>query len=720
MDRARRVKRKAETIGAPAGRVSVFRSACLCLLLAATLVAARPFPAVAAPAPAAQRLAQLADDVERAEAIRAVKRLQLAYAHYSQFGLWDEIAGLFAETGEVVYGDRTAKGRAAIGRYFTETFGGGRHGLAPGGMQTRLLMTPVVNLSADGRTAKGRWHELGLHGGYGARADWSGGILVNDYVKEGSVWKIARLHYYPQFAGPYETGWRNLEPDLKVVPYHYTPDQSGVPIPPAAAPPAAGKIPSLAQLSRRIDAMVDEGRVRNLQYAWGYYMDRKMWDDVVDLFAQDATLEIAGVGLYRGPAGVRRSLGRDGAAGLAHGELKEHVLVDVQVTLAPDGRQAWARGIDLGLIGQNGGDAFWSETVFENRFAKDAAGVWRVAGMRLYPKMKADYFQGWAKSRGVDPPPAAAFAPDRPAGARSPDVARIPVFSYPHPVTGRTVRYPAGVQVEGAAPTIRAAAAPALAVDDAAIADAERRLAIAKGYDAVENVSSAFGNFVDDFEWRQLGLMFAKKGAREMPFAGFYIGPERITRAETTKWGPGRRTPRTSIPIHLRIQPLIEVSQDGRSATYRTRLFSIGSSLERAGSFGGGMYPNDQAVLEDGVWKLWNVAIDEFYYNSAGYAGGWARMKEDTAERKPDMLLTAFPPDIPLTVLGKRQQAFRPGTTEFNPAVSLGPMVPSFPSVGPMWFQYKNPVSGRVPPYYWPDCVTCLADPRTDLTNNGY
>ena len=31
--------------------------------------------------------------------------------------------------------------------------------------------------------------------------------------------------------------------------------------------------------------------------------------------------------------------------------------------------------------------------------------------------------------------------------------------------------------------------------------------------------------------------------------------------------------------------------------------------------FAGGMY-HDQVVLEDGVWKLWSVTIDEHYFSS--------------------------------------------------------------------------------------------------------
>ncbi len=132
------------------------------------------------------------------------------------------------------------------------------------------------------------------------------------------------------------------------------------------------------------------------------------------------------------------------------------------------------------------------------------------------------------------------------------------------------------------------------------------------------------------------------------------------------------------------------------------------------------MYPNDQAALENGTWKLWSVAIDEFYYNSNTYADGWVNMPAEPAEKKPDPLLALYPPDVPLTALGKREQAFIPGSTVFNPYVHNGPAYPGYPSAVPMWFGYKNPVSGRTPPYYWPDCVTCVARPETSLKANGY
>ena len=46
----------------------------------------------------------LARNVERAEAIRAVKNLQYACSHYAQFGLWTDLGSLFTDDGEAIYG----------------------------------------------------------------------------------------------------------------------------------------------------------------------------------------------------------------------------------------------------------------------------------------------------------------------------------------------------------------------------------------------------------------------------------------------------------------------------------------------------------------------------------------------------------------------------------------------------------------------------------------
>ena len=324
-------------------------AACAALLLLSG--AGAPVSAQTEPSAEVVRVDRLAQNVERAESVRHVKRLQEAYAQYSQFGLWSEMAALFAEDAELVRGAQRVTGRSAIEAYFLETFGGGMHGLPPGGLHTQLVFRPLINVSADGSSAKGRWWEWSMTGRFGGDAAWAGGIYENDYVREDGVWKFARVHYHPMLAGPYETGWRNVDEDQKVVPYHFTTDETGIPVPdlPASAPvldAVSDPVVRLAGLEQRVTVMNDEDHIRNLQNAYGYYIDRKMWDDVTDLFTADGVLEIADVGVYDGPQGIRRALERHGPAGLAHGELNDHMQLDMIVSIEPGGREDVPPGLE--------------------------------------------------------------------------------------------------------------------------------------------------------------------------------------------------------------------------------------------------------------------------------------------------------------------------------------------------------------------------------------
>src|SRR5690606_8831581 len=267
--------------------------------------------------------------------------------------------------------------------------------LAPGALVVELIDEPLVNLSVDGNTANGRWMSLALLGDGKGTARFEGGIYENEYVRDGDGWRIAVSHYHAQYSGDYASGWANENgADLPIVPYHFTVDETGVPIPPPkGAAPASGA--SLADLERRIVALNDEDAVTNLQHAYGYYVDRKMWDDVVDLFAADGVIEVHGVGVFRGRDGIRRALERMGPAGLEDGELNDRPIFDTIVEVLPGGREAVSRGIELGMLGDAAaGTAHWEVTIFRNRFVKED-GLWKLRELRLFPVVRADYTAGW-------------------------------------------------------------------------------------------------------------------------------------------------------------------------------------------------------------------------------------------------------------------------------------------------------------------------------------
>ncbi len=163
--------------------------------------------------------------------------------------------------------------------------------------------------------------------------------------------------------------------------------------------------------------------MRNLQHAYGYYVDRKMWDDVVDLFAEDCAVELGG-DVLTGREGVRKAIERMGAAGLTHGQLNEHPLFDTTVSVMPGGQEAFSRGIELGMVGEaDEGTAHWEINVFRNRFVKQD-GLWRLKELRVSPVMKADYGAGWGSG--------GEYGRTRPA---------LPAFLGPNPVTGRPVEH---------------------------------------------------------------------------------------------------------------------------------------------------------------------------------------------------------------------------------------------------------------------------------------
>ena len=670
------------------------------------------------PARADEALDDLAREVSRVESVRAVKDLQFSYAQYAQYGLWNQIGALFADDAVFTFDGavleaKTYTGPAQIAAFLRNRYGGGFEGTSANGMSSMFIDSPVVNLAVDGASAKVRWNILAFHG-HAGEARIEGGVLLSNYVLDGGTWKIGDTQYLPQFDGPYEDGWVNWGGgDLPHVPLHYTVRSSGIPI-----PPATGTAPetdaTLVELQAKVDRMNDEDRVRSLQSAVGFYADRKMWDDVVDMFAANGVVEIGGQGVWRGKQGVRNWLvGSMGPAGLTHGQLNDQVQMDVTVRIAPGGNEAWARGIDLGMLGEADEEqGWWQVTAFLTRFVREG-GKWKIRELRRFPMMKTDIFEGWGTSRIVDPAPHGKRAPDAPVPAADRAAAGLamPRFLGTHPVTGEIVTAKGdGVLVATRPLTGAIAAARPKPVG---LDQVKARLARSHAFEGVMNVSAAYGYYIDDSMPEGFAGVIAEKGSKMTPFAGYYITRDRVISARVSSPRPETRS---GISYHWLIQPVVMISEDGRSATGRYRLFQprTGKTVGEAGAFfganfWGGFYHN-QYNLEDGTWRIWELTLDEPYIVPAAWEDGlWAKAK-DPEETRSGFSGGNFPPDVPLTELGKREEHFWGGTGETK----------QWPSILPMWFQYRNPVSGREPELFQDGCVLCTIRPEMKLESNGY
>jgi hypothetical protein len=675
-----------------------------------------------------QRIDRLEARLAQSESIRSIKRLQHAYGHYAEFGLWHDLADLFADDAVGHYPAGDLVGKPAIARLFLEEVGQGKLGLADGRLYPHLVLQPVVTLDADGRHARGRWHVLAMLGSYGGSASWVGGIYENDYVREDGVWKISELRYFTQFSGRYDGGWTNPRvpaaaapatggaasvpgraPEAPAalqicenyllnactIPFHYDAQGAGAPPP---APPIVAETRSAdpepdvgslrertGELERRVARLGDESAVANLQHAYGYYVDRKLWDDVADLFAEDATLELGLQGVYAGRASIRRALEQFGAAGLRDGELNDHLQLQTIVTIAPDGNSARARGVDLAQWGARVEDEYraqWREAIYENAYIKEN-GVWKIAAMHLFPRVATDYSQGWAKQADAAPAPSPEFPPDRPPTVMHGVYPQfyVPPFGFAHPVTGRPPQYPqgmgAGLPDSGEPASARTVGAlrgaRALAALEARVAAAERALDVASSHDAVENVANAYSYYLDEFRWDDAAALFAENGWKELPYVGIYRGRERIRASMNMLYPTGGR-PAGFFAIHQTMQPVVHIAADGASAKIRLRVLQPRGRIGADGSWIAGVYENE-AVLEHGIWKL--SAMDLDYTWAAGYREGWAGAARAgvAAESRDALPSGALQPDEPLR----------------------GPAGAPFPQIVDLPFHYDNPVSGRAP-----------------------
>ncbi|HEX7079544.1 MAG TPA: nuclear transport factor 2 family protein [Gammaproteobacteria bacterium] len=440
-------------------------------------------PALAQPKDAGldARLDRLEAEIQSAENLSAVKRLQRIYGYYVDKGMWADVAELFADDAVANYPAGVFIGKESIRRHLFMNVGGGEMGevgLGYGRLYDHLNIQPVVHLDPGGETAHGRWRALAMFGHFGGGATWAEGVYNMTYVKEDGVWKIRTLDYYAGFGAPYETGWvvpeqpresrarRNLAhppdrernmpcegfPEACIAPFHYENLGTGSNVVAwttgAAAAESAVRASveaRAADLARRARRLADEQEIENLIEIYGYYRDRRSWDQVADLFADDGTIEMGLRGVYVGKERIRAFLDLLGPAGLEDGVLNDHVQLQPVVTVAPDGRTAKARSRELAMTGVYEGRGWWSAGVYENTFVKED-GVWKIQSLHFYPTFITDYGLGWAKDAQPAPGVSAELPPDRPPTdvyAIYPN-AHIPPYHYLNPVTGEPPVYPPG------------------------------------------------------------------------------------------------------------------------------------------------------------------------------------------------------------------------------------------------------------------------------------
>ena len=200
----------------------------------------------------------------------------------------------------------------------------------------------------------------------------------------------------------------------------------------------AALLERIEMLERRAQAAEDYRDLVNLQGAYGYYVDKGLWDRAADLFAADGTFEYGQMGVYVGRDRVRRALLLFGPEGLGRGYLNNHMLLQPIITVAPDGRTATARWQGIVMLSEPGANGVWGVGQYENAYVKER-GVWKIGKLHFYVQAMADYDLGFSRGALRMDGPSALLPPDRPPTEvyRAFPSGYTPPFSFVHPVTGQ-------------------------------------------------------------------------------------------------------------------------------------------------------------------------------------------------------------------------------------------------------------------------------------------
>ncbi len=214
----------------------------------------------------------------------------------------------------------------------------------------------------------------------------------------------------------------------------------------------------VSALTRRVQNLEDIHAIRGLHYKYGYFIDKCLYDETVDLFSENARLHFLN-GIYKGKAGARRlycewfrNLFTNGHNGPIRAFLLDHLQMQDVIDVAPDGLTAKGRFRALMTAGQHESKSeriqhfpmqCWEGGIYENSYVKEG-GVWKIHVLNYNMLWQADYEKGWAYDRPHLLPLDKTY-PENPIGpdelmAETPAFwpeTRIVPFHYVHPVTGK-------------------------------------------------------------------------------------------------------------------------------------------------------------------------------------------------------------------------------------------------------------------------------------------
>jgi hypothetical protein len=210
------------------------------------------------------------------------------------------------------------------------------------------------------------------------------------------------------------------------------------------------KLQSMEGLEAKIQALEDIEEIKNLQRAYGYYLEHMMVEDILDLFAdgEDSELWVT-AGKFKGKENINRLYRYIGDSFPSAEFLHQIMQLSGIVHVNPDGFTAKGRwyGFGVNALPLSGGkiNPGWMNGIYEVNYLKQG-GMWKIRKLRWCMTFRASWTESFVEPSRRDDSPMDR-AQNQNLGPRgTPEETRYPSgficpFHFKNPVSGRETVY---------------------------------------------------------------------------------------------------------------------------------------------------------------------------------------------------------------------------------------------------------------------------------------
>ena len=136
-----------------------------------------------------------------------IERLQRSYGYYLEHWMPQEMIDLFSDSPDVAMDLPEGKyfKKEGVKRLFA-----GVAGNDPEFLHQLMMLSPVIDVDPDGKSAKGRWYCFGavsIPQSKGVTQSFVSGTYENEYTKEDGKWKIKKVKWHINYHAKPDEGW---------------------------------------------------------------------------------------------------------------------------------------------------------------------------------------------------------------------------------------------------------------------------------------------------------------------------------------------------------------------------------------------------------------------------------------------------------------------------------------------------------------------------------